>query len=389
MKSSNQVFGLVCAGGGAHGAYQVGVLKFIHEKFCIEDQSPFKVFAGSSCGALNTTFYAAESHNAKEARLQLEELWKNFHIPSYYGSLFKNSLKRFLKHGLSKKQRESSHGFSLLDPYPLNDIVNKGLKRSHLEKALSEKSTLGVAIAASELLSGRTCWFMEGELAKEWKLTHSIGIDTQIHPVHLAASCSIPIFLPPVKIGKHFFLDGSVRLIRPLSAAISLGATHILSIATEKRESMELPEYNADLVKPKMSHVMRMLIAQLTKDASVDEAVQIELLNRYYTEKSKGNKVNGVSDELNLLDIETPDHYHKTNVCLFHPSKRIKQSPLFDTYESKNKPWKKTRFMFHTKFITELIDLGYEDAQSKKDELEEFFHQPKPSKIWSIFAKQN
>ena len=29
--------------------------------------------------------------------------------------------------------------------------------------------------------------------------------------------------------------------------------------------------------------------------------------------------------------------------------------------------------MFHTKFISELIDLGYEDAESKHHELETFF----------------
>ena len=72
--SNNPIYGLVCAGGGAHGAYQVGVLKYIHEKFSVHSQSPFRIFAGSSCGALNTSFFASRSYDAIDSRLELEEL---------------------------------------------------------------------------------------------------------------------------------------------------------------------------------------------------------------------------------------------------------------------------------------------------------------------------
>ena len=75
MKRQEQVYGLVCAGGGAHGAYQAGVLKYIHEKFSNGNQSPFRVFAGTSCGSLNTSFFACHSADAYAGRLWLEELW--------------------------------------------------------------------------------------------------------------------------------------------------------------------------------------------------------------------------------------------------------------------------------------------------------------------------
>ena len=59
MSNEGPTYALVCAGGGAHGAYQVGVLKYIHEHFCRGDASPFRVFSGTSAGSLNTAFFAS------------------------------------------------------------------------------------------------------------------------------------------------------------------------------------------------------------------------------------------------------------------------------------------------------------------------------------------
>ena len=92
MTSSDPVYGLVCAGGGAHGAYQVGVLKYIHEHFCDGEASPFRVFSGTSAGSLNTSFFAAQSFDARSSRLWMEEMWLDFHVPAYHGNVVKNSI---------------------------------------------------------------------------------------------------------------------------------------------------------------------------------------------------------------------------------------------------------------------------------------------------------
>ena len=73
------MFGLVCSGGGAVGAYQVGALKYIHENFCNSGASPFQVFTGISCGSLNAAFLAAHSLNAEDDIAYLEDLWLRFH----------------------------------------------------------------------------------------------------------------------------------------------------------------------------------------------------------------------------------------------------------------------------------------------------------------------
>ena len=377
------LYGLVCTGGGAHGAYQVGVLKYIHEKFCHGDKSPFQIFAGSSCGSLNTSFFAAQSHNAHKARLMLEELWLRFHIPSYHGSILKSALLSLYHHWHDHDKQPT---WSLLDPTPMEEIVKEGFKRSNLAKAFEKKTTQGVAVAATELITGRACWFQDGPNAKTWNLFHSIGIKETLCPEHLWASCSVPVFMPPVKIGHLFFLDGSVSLRRPLSAAISMGATRILSIGTEKPMSLDLPSYNADY-KPHFSDVIRMLIHRLSRDSSSDEAVQLEMFNRFHRALARKNRKARLEEALPLFHKEAmPAHYQPPSIFLFYPSKRIRKEGVNGKPLTK-KERKGTRFMFHKKFIGELIQMGYEDAKSRHSELKDFFDMPERQRKWFFFSE--
>ncbi len=385
----NSLFGLVCTGGGAHGAYQVGALKFIHEKFSQDQKSPFQIFAGSSCGALNTTFFAAESFDAHAARLHLEQLWLSFDVPAYYGSVFKSVFKAFYSHWRGRNDH-SRRTWSLLDPAPMQRILEKGFRREHLEKSLRGKSTHGLAIAATELLSGRACWFQEGSAAKTWNLFHSQGLVDTLGPQHLAASCGVPIFLPPVKIKDHYYVDGSVSLSKPLSAAIIMGASRILTIATDRPFPEALPSYRSGFV-PRLSTVINLLLNRLSHDAARDEAIEIGAFNRFYnalTRRERKDRHENIS--LPLFHQESrPGHYHPTEIFLLVPSKRIRESSGMSD-ENGQTGRRRTRFMFHEKFIREMIHLGYEDAKSKHDELKAFFH-PEMSvrKGWLFLKRRN
>ena len=59
----------------------------------------------------------------------------------------------------------------------------------------------------------------------------------------MLASCAIPIVFPPVRVasqaGDLWFGDGGLRLVAPLSPAIRLGATHILSVGVRSSRAAE------------------------------------------------------------------------------------------------------------------------------------------------------
>lgn len=392
MTQHHPIYGLVCTGGGAHGAFQVGVLKYIHEKFSRGSRSPFQVFAGSSCGGLNTAFFASHSHNAYQSRLLLEELWLEFHIPAYHGSILKNAFVSLFREW-RKSPEKRTHAWALLDPAPMRVIIEKGFKRDNLETALKSGSTRAVALAATEIISGRTCWFIEGAKAKPWNLFHSLGLEDKIRPQHLEASCSVPIFLPPVKIGPLYYVDGSVSLTKPLSAAMSLGANRILSIGTDKPYPKNLPLYS-DIYRPRFSDILRLLLNRLSYDSARDESVELEALNRFHQAFPNKHKKKAEDISLPLFHQEAgPQDYHPTVTCHIFPSHRIRESfPVEANFEEETHGplslafRKRTRFMFHVKFIKELIDMGYRDAQNKHEELEKFFQPPQARKqFWDFW----
>ncbi|MDD5218927.1 MAG: patatin-like phospholipase family protein, partial [Candidatus Omnitrophica bacterium] len=322
--ANKKVYGLVCLGGGAHGAYQAGALKYIHEKFSHDHLSPFKVFAGASCGALNTTFFASQSHDALAKRLWLEELWLSFDVPAYRANRFKNILYA-LYHKWMKPRNSPVSMWSLMNPKPMTDIIRKGILREDLERALALGTTEGVAVAATELLSGRTCWFMEGQACRYWNYYHSTGMLDRIQHNHVAASCSVPVYLPPVKIQDRYYLDGSISLARPLIAAINMGATHILHIATDKPAPMTLPNYPADF-KPRMSNVIGMLFDRLAQDAAQDEIALIDKINQIHQETSKKAWIPGFHRSLPFPEVGLPSVYAPKKVFALSPSKHVRES---------------------------------------------------------------
>ncbi len=384
--SENGIYGLVCSGGGARGSYQVGVLKYIHEHFCRDTRSPFQIFTGSSCGSLNTSFYASQSFDAHQSRLQLEDLWLHFDVPAYHGSVFKSMVKSFYHRWKNRKQAGDPAVWSLLSPGPMKEIIRKGFSRENLEKSFKLGSTLGAGIAATEMLSGRCCWFQEGENSSEWNLFHSLGIKTRLETHHMEASCSVPIFLPPVKIGNHYFTDGSVGMDRPLAAAIIMGATRVLTIATDQPVPSQLPVY-PDYFRPKVSNIVRLLLNRLSRDLSRDEGIEIQMLNRFYNAMSRRKKNHGRNEEFPLFHEQAlPSHYHPVTLFAFYPSKGIRDYIGIDS-KGKGKKSLRTRFLFHSKFIAELIELGYQDAKARHDELKSFFL-PEAKTRWFFSQKE-
>ena len=59
MTDGRPSVGLVLSGGGARGAYEVGVLRYVRER--LKRALPFDIVTGSSVGAVNGAYIAATS----------------------------------------------------------------------------------------------------------------------------------------------------------------------------------------------------------------------------------------------------------------------------------------------------------------------------------------
>ncbi len=225
---------LVLQGGGARGAYQVGVLKAVAE-ICGTRQSPFQIVCGASAGAINAAPIAVMAQDFQGATQHLELLWRGLRCNSIYET---HALKVFLSS--SRWAGNLMLGFAglgttggLLDYAPLLRLLENEFKRSRLERAISSGALHALCITASSYSQGVAVTFFEGaEGIPEWQRARRQGQRAQLGPMHLLASSALSFAFASVEIDGEYFGDGSLRSTSPLSPAIRTGANRMLVIGT-------------------------------------------------------------------------------------------------------------------------------------------------------------
>ena len=330
--------GISCSGGGALGAYQAGVLKYIYGAFSGAGCAPFRFFSGVSVGAMNTTFLATYSHRGAAAAEQLEQIWLGCHFPSYHSVRLGQQMTTAMLIAVSRALGRDRN-WSLLDPGPLVQTVHTHLDRGQLCHSLKLGTTQGIAIAATELLSGLPVWFTEGPRAKAWQRFHSVSQVAEIGPEHVIASCSVPLLFPPQRVGEHCYLDGGANLFRPLSALISFGCTRIVAIGTDVTQTPVLPRYREGFRPNAVSTIMRCVTRSLTHDHTWEEVQQLNVLNRVYdqleTQLRSGRTEHSAPNA--IFDARfNPANYRRISVLPIFPSQPAEQ--LFREFKAEQRP---------------------------------------------------
>jgi NTE family protein len=242
------MLGLVLTAGGARGAYQAGVLKRLGELRSLRAHpSPFAVIAGASAGAINGTLLAARGARFGEATAEIARVWSNLRVEDVFasdlGSLARTgaSLARDFVLG-SVLGHTRTHG--LLDTSPLAALLERLFPPRGIAEALRRGRLHAVAVTATSYHSGRSFTFVEGRPGHAiWAKSRRLVLPVSLTSRHVLASCAIPIVFPPVRVasqaGDLWFGDGGLRLVAPLSPAIRLGATHILSVGVRSSRAAE------------------------------------------------------------------------------------------------------------------------------------------------------
>ena len=75
---------LVLPGGGARGAFQVGVLKALAEILPRSSANPFSVVSGTSAGAVNSVVLASKAAHLRSAVAELEHVWAHLRCHQVY-----------------------------------------------------------------------------------------------------------------------------------------------------------------------------------------------------------------------------------------------------------------------------------------------------------------
>ena len=149
---------LVLSGGGARGAYEVGVLWYIFEELSRIRGAPprIDILSGTSVGAINACYLAAHLSDPVLGLRRLVELWTELEMTRVLGFGLKQiaAIPKILRGG-------GDTGSGLFDVRPMADLVQKEVSWRAVSRSLRQGDLQALSVSTTELTTGRTVVFMQ------------------------------------------------------------------------------------------------------------------------------------------------------------------------------------------------------------------------------------
>lgn len=273
---AGQSVGLVLSGGGARGAYEVGVTKYLAEAGIEPD-----LFAGASVGALNAAFLAA-SDSIEAGATRLEGIWRSLSKdkmikanPKLIGmGLVYSGLKAFIgartmmgfHHQLLNKialDSSTSNYLGMLLRSPLRPAVEKGILDNGSLKSLLEDH-----ISNDLLDNGKPLWIslyesngtvldllefvgatlrIKNNRSSDYIHLQSLSVEDRINA--LLASAALPLAYDSQQINGKTYRDGGLGEAKmskgntPLEPLVNAGCTHAIVVHLKHGSFWDRKEY--------------------------------------------------------------------------------------------------------------------------------------------------
>ena len=363
---------LVLPGGGARGAYQVGVLKALVE-VTAAGGNPFAVICGTSAGAINAAVLASHAHEFAVGTERLEKFWSGLSCDRVYRTdpwtVLKSGLHWMLS--LSPASRFLPQPRSLLDNTPLRLLLGRALRLGGIDEAIDRGALRGVAVTASGYSRAAAISFFQAAPDVEgWERARRSGTPARLDLRHLLASAALPFIFPAELIGNEFFGDGGMRMLAPLSPAIHLGADRLLVIST--RDEKPDPPPAAPAPYPSLGEIGGYLLDTIFMDTLNADLNRLNRINRTLASVPPAARA-----ETGLKHIET---------MIVRPSRDLRDVTrehagdipgavrmLLRTLGGWGRDWRMASYLlFEADYCSELIRLGYEDGLRMRSEFADF-----------------
>lgn len=373
LDANKAITGLILSGGGARAAYQVGVLAAIADLLPKSAENPFPVIVGTSAGAINAVSLACGALDFQQSIRKLTSVWQGFSTNLVYRTDWFGVMRqagRFVGQHLLGFGR-GADPVALLDNSPLRELLLKELDFSGINLAVARRKLHAVAVTAFAYQSGQAVTFYQGRGNIEpWQRHRRHGVPTRLRIDHLMASSAIPLLFPPVRVDHEYFGDGAVRQAAPISPALHLGAQRVLVIGV-RSQTQEKQTIPMTARPPSLAQIGGHLLNSTFIDNLESDLELLGRLNDFGTLLPKAER----KQHLGLSPVD---------VLVIAPSKKIDDIAARHRHQL---PASLRLFLrgpgamrasgggvlsyllFERGYCNELIELGYQDAMSKKDEL--------------------
>ena len=366
---------IVLDGGGARAAYQVGLLRWLARK---HPDLRLPMMTGVSAGAINAAFLASHPGPFTTAVEDLARLWGSLTVEHVFrvdsGSLLGN---------VGYWGMRLVSGGRVLPP-PLRGLVDTAPLRRTLEDALDLEEQgeiagikrnleanrlVGVAVVTSSYTTGRSVAWVEGRNIEDWERPSRLSRQTRITVDHVMASTALPLLFPAVQLDRHWYGDGGIRLITPLSPAIHLGANRLLAFSTRYPRSRNEAERPQVLGYPPPMQIAGQLLNAIFLDDHDRDALNLARLNVLLAdlpeEKRRGMRM------IDLVFIRPSQDIGRLAADF-----EVRLPPLFRHLlrgagaRETTSPDLLSLLMFDPAYLKLLMEIGEADAESRADDIE-------------------
>lgn len=366
---------LVLSGGGARGAYQVGVLRRLSQRF---PELRFSVITGVSAGAVNASFIAAHPGSLAEAMTELGDLWARLQVED----IFRIDTPSLARHFTRWATRLAAGGTAmapavrgLVDSHPLYETVQHASptvdgELTGIERNVEQGRIRALALTALNYSTGQTVTWVQGRGFQPWQQPRHRSYHARITVDHVMASAALPLFFPAVRLGNDWFGDGGVRLSTPLVPALRLGATRILAVSPHYEPSFEEADRPKISGYPPLAQILSHLMNSIFLDVLDEDVRRLESVNALVAR----------------LPPEQRGGLRNVAIRVFRPSRDLGQLasayeprlPASFRYLVRSLGTRETHasdflsmLMFQPDYLATLIELGEADAEARLEKVRE------------------